>query len=310
MPSIRPLRAELQKNAIEQLNEVPERLDQDIAALRLWIEQQPHLKARTDDQTLVNFLRGCKFSLEKTKSKMDRFYTLRTKYPDYFLGHNVDVDKLLVLFRIGNAIALPRPLNDNGPRIILLRMGAHNPDMYHFLDINRAGSLMHQIMLNEDDDAIVNGCIHLLDLTNLKTGHYLQMTPTLSKRMTVFQEQALPMRTVGTHFINTPGGFDKIFNMFKPMLSKKQQSRLYVHGNNLESLYKQIPQKYLPVEYGGENGSVPELIKEWEERINANRNYWVDEANYGTDERLRLGKPIDFESLCGFEGSFRQLNVD
>lgn len=101
MPSIRPLSPELQENAIKILNEVPERLDDDIAALRTWIKQQPHLKARTDDQFLVNFLRGCKFSLERTKSKIDRFYTLRTKYPEFYGGHNVDVDKLLEIFRLG-----------------------------------------------------------------------------------------------------------------------------------------------------------------------------------------------------------------
>lgn len=104
MPAIRPLRPELQKIAIEELNENPSRIDEDIAALRLWIQQQPHLKARTDDQFLVNFLRGCKYSLERTKAKMDRFYTLRTKYPEFYLGHNVDVDKLLKLFRIGYVI--------------------------------------------------------------------------------------------------------------------------------------------------------------------------------------------------------------
>lgn len=310
MPNIRPLTPELQKVAIEQLNENPDRIDEDIAALRLWINQQPHLKSRTDDQFLVNFLRGCKYSLEKTKSKLDRFYTLRTKYPEYFVGHNVDVDKLLKLFRFGLVVFLPNPLPNNGPRIALIRMGAYNPDEYNFVEVNRAGSLMGQIVLNEDDHAIMNGVIHIMDLSNVKMGHFTQMTPSFAKKMTVYQEEALPMRTKGTHFINTPGGFDKIFNMFKPMMSKKQQSRLYVHGTNFESLYQQIPQKYLPVEYGGENGSYTELIKEWEDRILAYRNYWVEEENYGTDESLRPGKPVDFESLFGMEGSFRQLNVD
>lgn len=101
MLSIRPLSTALQKVAIEELNEVPERLEEDIAALRQWILQQPHLRARGDDQYLVNFMRSCKFSLEKTKSKMDRFYTLRTRYPENFLAHNVDVDKLLPRFRLG-----------------------------------------------------------------------------------------------------------------------------------------------------------------------------------------------------------------
>lgn len=83
-----------------------------------------------------------------------------------------------------------------------------------------------------------------------------------------------------------------------------------MHGNNFDSLHQQIPQKYLPVEYGGENGSIEELIKDWEQRILAYKQYWVEENNYGTDERLRPGRPVDFESLFGMEGSFRQLNVD
>ncbi|XP_017840751.1 alpha-tocopherol transfer protein [Drosophila busckii] len=310
MPNIRALNPELQAIALKELNEVPERIDQDIAALRLWIEQQPHLKARTNDQFLVNFLRGCKYSLEKTKSKLDRFYTLRTKFPSYFLAHNVDVDELLKLFSFGTFIVLPRPLNDNGPRIILLRMAAYDPDKYQFADINRAAGLMFQIMLDEDDYTTVNGTMTIVDLDNVKAGHFLQMTPTTTKKLVVFQEEALPVRTKATHFINLPTGFDTIFNMFKPMMSKKQQGRLHVHGSNLKSLYKHIPQEYLPVEYGGANGSIAEIVKDWEKRIDAYRDYWVEEQQYGTDESLRAGKPVDFESLFGLEGSFRQLNVD
>ncbi|XP_068142172.1 alpha-tocopherol transfer protein [Drosophila tropicalis] len=310
MPAIRPLNAELQKNAIELLNEVPDRIDNDIAALREWIKQQPHLKSRTDDQFLVNFLRGCKYSLEKTKAKIDRFYTLRTKYPEYYLAHNVDLEKCLELFRLGVIVVLPRPLNDNGPRLAFIRSGVYNPDVHSFQEINRACMTMQQIMLDEDDVAIVNGLISILDLANVGMGHFLQMTPAIAKKMTVYQEEALPLRPQGTHFINTPGGFDRVFNIFKPMLSQKQQQRLYVHGSKWESLYDKIPKKYLPVEYGGENGSIPEILKEWEQRILAYKGYWEEEKNYGTDERLRPGKPIDFDNLFGMEGSFRQLNVD
>lgn len=53
MANIRPLSVELSKKA--QLNEVPERIPEDIAALKTWISKQAHLKARTDDQFLVNF---------------------------------------------------------------------------------------------------------------------------------------------------------------------------------------------------------------------------------------------------------------
>ncbi|EDW30305.1 GL17893 [Drosophila persimilis] len=83
-PQIRALTPELQQTANEQLHEVPDRLEADLEAFKTWIKQQPHLNSRTDDQFLVAFLRGCKFSLERAKSKLDKYYTLRTKYPDHF----------------------------------------------------------------------------------------------------------------------------------------------------------------------------------------------------------------------------------
>lgn len=100
-PQIRPLSANLQRIAIEELNEVPERLGADIETLRTWLKQQPHLRARIDDQFLVAFLRGCKFSLEKAKSKLDKFYTLRTRYPDFYTIRDVDSQRLHELLRLG-----------------------------------------------------------------------------------------------------------------------------------------------------------------------------------------------------------------
>lgn len=37
-----------------------------------------------DDQWILTFLRGCKFSLERTKEKIDLFYTLKTSVPEFW----------------------------------------------------------------------------------------------------------------------------------------------------------------------------------------------------------------------------------
>lgn len=95
MPDIRPLSSGLAKLAADELNEVPERIQTDIDSLRNWITQSPHLKSRTDDQFLVAFLRGCKYSLEKAKQKLDLFYTLRTHSPE--LIRNRDPSDLHVI---------------------------------------------------------------------------------------------------------------------------------------------------------------------------------------------------------------------
>lgn len=80
---IRSLSPELQKIASDQLFEEPTKIAEYVEIIREWINKSPHLKARTDDQFIVTFLRCCKYSLEKTKYKIDMFYTLRTHMPEW-----------------------------------------------------------------------------------------------------------------------------------------------------------------------------------------------------------------------------------
>lgn len=100
MSKIRPLSEKLSLKAKEELGENPDRIDADIQALREWISKQPYLKARTDDQLLVAFLRGCKYSLEKTKQKIDKFYAMRNAVPELYKDRFVN-DKAIAILRQG-----------------------------------------------------------------------------------------------------------------------------------------------------------------------------------------------------------------
>lgn len=98
---IRPLNDSLQIVAKEDLNEDPEKIDEALKTIREWIEVTPHLKARTDDQFLVAFLRGCRYNLEKTKKKLDLFYTLRTHIPELMLDRDPLDHKLNAIIKLG-----------------------------------------------------------------------------------------------------------------------------------------------------------------------------------------------------------------
>jgi hypothetical protein len=84
MSPIREISPELQEHARRVLGEDPKRRSDDLKALREWLAKQPHIKARPDDQTLLIFLRTCKFSIEKAKEKIDMYYTMRTAAPELF----------------------------------------------------------------------------------------------------------------------------------------------------------------------------------------------------------------------------------
>ena len=101
MPEIRTLSISLAKLAADELNENPERTQSDIDGLRNWINQSPHLNSRTDDQFLVAFLRGCKFSLEKAKQKLDLFYTVRTHAPELIRNRDPMNNHVIEMIRLG-----------------------------------------------------------------------------------------------------------------------------------------------------------------------------------------------------------------
>lgn len=73
---------------------------------------------------------------------------------------------------------------------------------------------------------------------------------------------------------------------------------------------QKIPAEYLPLNYGGALPSVEQLAQDYDKTWDANREFFKENVNYGTDESLRVGKPLDIDGLFGVGGTFRKLTVD
>lgn len=78
----------------------------------------------------------------------------------------------------------------------------------------------------------------------------------------------------------------------------------------MDELHMHIPQKYLPKEYGGENGSLDEVAEEWVQRFISYRKYFEENTNLGTDESKRTESSLNYDDLFGVDGSFRKIYVD
>ncbi|XP_013105387.2 alpha-tocopherol transfer protein-like [Stomoxys calcitrans] len=310
--NIRPLSEALQKVAIEELNEDPKRIQDDLNNFKEWIKEQPHLRARMDDQFLIAFLRGCKYSLEKAKTKLDNFYTFKEKYPELLKRPNLEDPKVRELLRLGIILYLPEPLTEAGPRIVLVRNGAYDPSKYSFAELAQMRTLIQDIVLMEDDVAVVAGIIFVLDFSEVGMSHLFQINPGVMRKVSQYTEKALPLRVKASHFIDTPLVFEPVFNWVKPLMPQKMQGRLYVHGSKREELFKIIPKKLLPKDYGGENLSIQELIDMWEQKVLSYADFFKDDDKYGVDESLRVQQKAtnSTESTAGLVGSFRKLVVD
>lgn len=173
MANIRPLSVELAKKAQEELNEVPERITEDIAALKTWISKQAHLNARTDDQFLVNFLRGSKFSLERAKEKIDLYFTVRKLMPELFINRDPTDPTLLEIIRLGYVqflfyrkftyffcrtfVVLPKGEAPDSPITLIYRPGIHDPSKYNIAELMKVSTMIMDILMRDNDQYIIGG---------------------------------------------------------------------------------------------------------------------------------------------------------
>lgn len=75
----------------------------------------------------------------------------------------------------------------------------------------------------EDDNFIVSGQVGILDLTNVGWEHLVQFKPQFVKKMTLLSQDSSPFRPAGFHYVNTPDGFEYVFNMFKTFMSEENK---------------------------------------------------------------------------------------
>lgn len=229
MANIRPLNPELQKKAIEELNEDPERIEKDLAAFREWIKKSAHITSRDhDDQFLVNFLRGCKYSLEKAKQKYDLFHTLKTHVPELTRNRDPLSDKVLAAIKLGVGIPLPNLENPDGPRYILVRTGCYDGSKFKIEDIIKVSNMIGEMMMREDDNYAIAGTIGILDFTGISMSHFLQFNPTFIKKMTMIQQDAMPVRQKASHFVNMPSIALTVFNLFQSFTNEKNKKRVRI----------------------------------------------------------------------------------
>lgn len=94
------LSAELEKVSRENCNETADIREKSLISLQIWLKKTAHLKARSNDEWLLAFLRYCRFSLEDTKKRVDNFYSLKVAFPEVLMNRTLD-DSLFELYKQG-----------------------------------------------------------------------------------------------------------------------------------------------------------------------------------------------------------------
>lgn len=322
-PKIRALNKNLQKIAEAELNESPARIKDGLAELKGWIMRTPHLRARTDDQFLVSFLRGCKYDVDRAKTKIDSFYTIRSAVPEFFANREITQD-FIDFIRGGFIIPLPDTDGPAGQRVFLCRT-TYNPNQVAVTDLHKYVAMLQDIMMLEDDNLMLSGSYYVFDYKNVRMDHFKSLTSTIIRKTLTAWQNGNPFRLKGIFYINTPSVVMHVLNFIKSLMKDKMRLRVSWHessdmvsvdffpqinvfAEDYEILYDIIPKRLLPFEYGGDAGKISEIMEYWVQKVLQYEEYFKEDAKYGTDEDKRPGIPQTTQTLFGLSGSFQNLD--
>ncbi|KAL4712922.1 hypothetical protein ACJJTC_011992 [Scirpophaga incertulas] len=91
----------------------------------------------------------------------------------------------------------------------------------------------------------------------------MAFTPSSSKRLLTFLQDAMPCRLKEVHVVRQPMAFNIVWNLFKPFIREKLRNRLIFHGSKMPSLHKYIPASHLPADFGGELPRIDYSAADW-----------------------------------------------
>ncbi|XP_077989664.1 alpha-tocopherol transfer protein-like [Glandiceps talaboti] len=307
-PYVCTLSKELQKKAEVELNERADTRQKHIQALREKTKSRPDIKFRTDDAFLLRFLRARKFDVDRAFKNLEKYYDIRHEYPEVF--DDLSVARLKHVWEAGMDGVLPGT-DKQGRRIGLFRPGKWNPDVCDSKELFRANVLTLEKML-ECEETQIHGMVFIGDFADYSMKQAIHAGPSMAKLQTAILQNAMPLRSKQTHFLNTPAIFNTAMKVWQQFTSEKMNSRMVLHGDDFGSLHEHIASSNLPSDYGGILPEVTECTKKWMEELAAwEDKYFAENDGYGIPKKKDTlgGGKKSADPSGGLVGSFKKLDV-
>ncbi|XP_064797535.1 clavesin-1-like isoform X2 [Oncorhynchus masou masou] len=244
------LTSETTEKARQELNENPDTLHADIQQVRDMIVTRPDIGfLRTDDDFILRFLRARKFNQAETFRLLAQYFQFRQQNLDMFQSFKVDDPGIKRALMDGFPGVLETP-DQHGRKILILFASNWDQGRSSFTDILRAILLSLEVLI-ENQELQINGFILIIDWSNFSFKQASKLTPNILKLAIEGLQDSFPARFGGIHFVNQPWYIHAMYTIIKPFLKDKTRKRIFLHGNNLNSLHQLILPDCLPSEFGG-----------------------------------------------------------
>ncbi|XP_077992885.1 alpha-tocopherol transfer protein-like [Glandiceps talaboti] len=262
------------KKAKEELNEDPLTREEKLNDLIEMFKTRPDIRFRQDDAFLLRFLRNKKFEVDRAFKSLVHHYQVRRDYGEIFTNYRPSFIKHY--FDLNQAMVCPGKDSD-GRTILAIRPNMATNDC-SLLDCIRAILMLLETLL-QDEDIHVNGIVYVIDCEAIDWRFLKQGSPWVMKKIVDSYVNSVPIRIKGAHSVRPSGFFKAFYTIVRPFLPDKIKRRVFIHGDEYETLHKHVPSSILP---SGLGGQIPEYDNtEWVNKTLAAEEEFIYNEQFG-----------------------------
>ncbi|EDV99227.1 clavesin-1 [Drosophila grimshawi] len=255
------LRPETIEFARTELRETEEVKAEAIVKLRALLKETPEINYKDDDAFLTIFLRATHFYPEGALEKMKTTASFRKEHAA--LVHGLQAEQLKEFFIKGSVINVLRNCDQKGRRVLIVNAGKlWDPNEIPSDELFRMLYMVH-IAAQLEEETQVRGVVCIMDFDGLGMKQVKALSPSFSKRLLTFIQEAMPLRMKEVHFVKQPFIFNMVWTLFKPFVKEKLNKRMHFHGSDMKSLHKFLDPSVLPANYKGQLPAIDYGGKEW-----------------------------------------------
>lgn len=274
-----PMSPETVEMARVELRETPEVREVAIVDLRNLLHAATDLHYRDDDEFLLIFLRACHFYPQGALEKMRTTAEFRKEHAPLVKGlMPQDEMSSFLEHQVVNVLS---ECDQKGRRVLIVNCGAiWDPKAVTPDSLFRLFYLIH-IAAQLELEGQVRGVVVLMDFDGLSMKQVRGLSPSFSRRLITFIQDAMPLRLKEVHIVKQPFIFKMVWALFKPFIREKLNKRMHFHGSDMTSLHKFLDPDFLPAEYGGNKPAMDYGGKDWYPCIIEHEKFYKDWSEFG-----------------------------
>ncbi|KAH8249166.1 hypothetical protein KR032_006951 [Drosophila birchii] len=273
------LKPETLEIARVELRETEEVKAEALKKLRELLKATTEINYKDDDAFLTVFLRACHWYPDGALEKMKTTATFRKEYAALVRG--LLVEQVKEKFVKGSVINVLKNCDQKGRRVLIVNCGKlWDPSEISSDDMFRMLYMVH-IAAQREEETQVRGVVCVMDFDGLAMKQVKALSPSFSKRLLTFIQEAMPLRMKEVHFVKQPFIFNMVWSLFKPFVKEKLNKRMHFHGSDMKSLHKFLDPSVLPANYKGTLPAINYGGTEWIGALEKQADYVAEWSQLG-----------------------------